>query len=313
MIVIETHKLRKEFRGRPAVKSLDLEVCVGEIYGFLGPQGAGKTTTIRMLTGILPPSGGEAIIAGHDLRTDPEKVRTNSGLLPESVGYYGWMTAAECLLFFADLYGMHRADSRRRVAALLASVGLAAKSTTPIAGFSRGMRARLGIARALVHRPRVVFLDEPLWGLEPPEQRDILDLIRGVNRDEGATIFLSSRVLNQAGQVCTRVGIVNEGRLVAQGTASDLSHRLALPLVLRLTVADAVRARQVAEKLELYDGSEVPDPAHLVLVPRGSDVHADRLVRALVSAGIPIREVTSGAPSLEEMFAALVRRERSRA
>ena len=217
MNVIETRKLTKEFKGHTAVKNLDLEVQVGEIYGFLGPNGAGKTTTIRMLTGILPPSSGEASVVGHDIRTDPDRVRSAIGLLPESTGYYGWMTPTEYLEFFADLYGMRRADSRSRVNSLLAWVGLAERTSSPIATFSRGMRARLGIARALLHRPRIVFLDEPTLGLDPLGQRDILELIRYVNRDEGATIFLSSHALDQVGQLCTRVGILNSAIIDEQG------------------------------------------------------------------------------------------------
>jgi len=175
------------------------------------------------------------------------------------------------------------------------------------------MRARLGIARALLHRPRIVFLDEPTLGLDPLGQRDILELIRYVNRDEGATIFLSSHALDQVGQLCTRVGILNEGCLVAQGSASDLSRRLALSPVLRLTVADAVRAQQVAVKLGLYVSAKVVNPTHLVLASRDRETHADALVRALVSAGVAIREVIVGTPSLEETFFALVQQARSTA
>jgi ABC-2 type transport system ATP-binding protein len=246
MKMIETEELTKIFPGRTAVATLDLEVWAGEIYGFLGPNGAGKTTTIRMLTGILPPSRGEARVAGHDLRTDPDGVRASIGLLPESTGFYGWMTPVEYLRFFADLYGIPRSDVRERIDALLASVGLADRRSTRIATFSRGMRARLGIARALVHRPRVLFLDEPTLGLDPLGQRDILELIQHVNREEGATVFLSSHALDQVGHVCTRVGILNEGRLVAQGSAAELANHLAFPSTVRVTVDDAALAEQVA-------------------------------------------------------------------
>jgi len=310
MNMIETVELTKIFPGRTAVAKLDLEVRAGEIYGFLGPNGAGKTTTIRMLTGILPPSRGEARVAGHDLRTDPDGVRASIGLLPESTGFYGWMTPVECLRFFADLYGLPRSDVSERISALLASVGLADRRSTRIATFSRGMRARLGIARALVHRPRVLFLDEPTLGLDPLGQRDILELIRHVNREEGATVFLSSHALDQVGHVCTRVGILNEGRLVAQGSAAELANRLAFPSTVRVTVDDAALAEQVAGRLGLYARAWAVDRAHLVVTPRDENPHTDILVRALVNAGVAVREVVIDSPSLEDVFFALVRRER---
>lgn len=311
MNVIETKELRKVFSGRTAVANLNLEVREGEIYGFLGPNGAGKTTTIRMLAGILPPSRGEARVAGHDFRADPDGVRASIGLLPESIGYYGWMTPVEYLRFFADLYGLPRSDVSERISALLASVGLADRRSTRIATFSRGMRARLGIARALVHRPRVVILDEPTLGLDPLGQRDILELIQHVNREEGATVFLSSHALDQVGHLCTRVGILNEGHLVAQGTAADLSRRLELPSGLHLTVSDAGLAQQIVGRLSGDAAVTVLNPARLVVTPKHGEPRVDALVRALVQAGVEVREVVSGTPSLEDVFFALMRRERS--
>ena len=311
MNAIETQDLRKVYAERTAVANLNLEVREGEIYGFLGPNGAGKTTTIRMLTGILPSTSGQARVAGRDLRTDPNGVRAAIGLLPESIGYYGWMTPVEYLRFFADLYGMSPIEARGRVADLVEWVGLADRQRTRIAAFSRGMRARLGIARALVHRPRVVILDEPTLGLDPLGQRDILELMQHVNREEGATVFLSSHALDKVGHVCTRVGILNEGHLVAQGTAADPSRRLGLPSGLHLTVSDADLVRQIVGRLRRDAGVTVVDPARLVVTSKDGDPRPDALVRALVQGGVDVREVVSGTPSLEEVFFALVRGERS--
>lgn len=310
MNVIETRELTKVFPGRTAVANLHLEVQAGEIYGFLGPNGAGKTTTIRMLTGILPPTSGQARVAEHDLRTDLGGVRASIGLLPESVGYYGWMTPVEYLRFFANLYGVRPAEARDRIAGLMEQVGLTGRQQSRIATFSRGMRARLGIARALVHRPRVVILDEPTLGLDPLGQRDILELIQHVNREEGATVFLSSHALNQVGHLCTRVGILNEGHLVAQGTAADLSRRLELPSGLHLTVSDADLAQQILGRLSGDAAVTVLNPARLVVTPKHEEPRADALVRTLVQAGVDVREVVSGMPSLEDVFFALVRGER---
>lgn len=309
MNVIETHELSRIFGRRAAIACLDLQVQAGEIYGFLGPNGAGKTTTIRMLTGSLPPSGGTASVAGHDIRTAPDAVRASIGLLPESTGYYGWMTPVEYLGFFAQLYGVPRTHATR-ILTLLEWVGLSQRRTSRIATLSRGMRTRLGVARALIHRPRVVFLDEPTLGLDPLGQRDVLELIRRENRDEGTTVFLSSHALTEVGQLCTRVGVIDEGRLVAQGTPSELSQRLALPAALRLTVTDPARAQQVVAHLGMYAQVSMADPSHLVVIRRDRELATQVLVRALGRAGVIVRDVTVDAPNLEDVFFALVRHKR---
>jgi ABC-2 type transport system ATP-binding protein len=313
MHVIETVALSKIFLARPAVADLDLQVQAGEIYGFLGPNGAGKTTTIRMLTGLLPPSRGQARVAGYDLRTHPDDVRACIGLLPESIGYYGWMTAVEYLGFFADLYGVRPPEARERIRALLQRVGLADRQQTRIATFSRGMRARLGLARVLVHRPRVVFLDEPTLGLDPLGQRDVLELIQHVNREEGTTVFLSSHALDQVGHLCSRIGILHEGRLIAQGTTAELAHRLTLPYTVRVTVTDMARAEHVAKGLGVYATLSVLDEACLALTPKTDEAHTAMLVQALVKAGVGVREVLVNTPTLEDVFFALVRQVRSTA
>lgn len=310
MNIIETRELTKRYGQHTAVANLDLDIHPGETYGFLGPNGAGKTTTIRMLTGVLQPSSGHARVAGHDVRTEPGAVRARVGLLPESTGAYPWMTPVEYLRFFADLYGMARADADARVWALLQWVGLADRMAARIETFSRGMRARLAIARALVHRPQLVFLDEPTLGLDPLGQRDILALIQRANREEGMTVFLSSHALDQVGQVCTRVGIMNEGRLIAQGTAPELARRLGLRHTLRLTVSDAPRAQRAVKELEPSADTTMLDAEHLLLTPEHGEAPTDRLLRALVHADIAVREAVVTTPGLADVFLALVGQER---
>jgi ABC-2 type transport system ATP-binding protein len=310
MNIIETHELTKRYGQHTAVASLDLDVGPGETYGFLGPNGAGKTTTIRMLTGVLRPSGGRARVMGHDVGTEPGAVRSSVGLLPESTGVYPWMTPVEYLGFFAQLYGMTRADAGARIRALLNWVGLADRAAMRVETFSRGMRARLAIARALVHRPKLVFLDEPTLGLDPVGQRDILGLIQRANREEGMSVFLSSHALDQVGQVCTRVGIMHEGRLVAQGAAAELARRLGLRQTVRLTVCDAARAQQVVKPLEPSAETTVLDAEHLLLTPEHGEMPTNVLLRALVQADISVREAVVTTPSLGDVFLALVSRER---
>jgi ABC-2 type transport system ATP-binding protein len=311
MNLIETSELTKVFAGRAAVARLSIDVQAGEIYGFLGPNGAGKTTTIRLLTGILPPSCGTAQVAGHDVRTDPDRVRAAIGVLSESAGYYAWMTPVEYLGFFAELHGMPRDDAQARIRGLLTWVGLAERSTARLATFSRGMRARLGMARALLHRPRVVFLDEPTLGLDPVGQRAVLELIQHVNRTEGTTVFLSSHALDQVGPLCERVGIMHEGRLVAQGTAAELSRRLGLRASLRVTVSDPARAQEVARRLGGYTGVSATEAGRLLLTPANGEPHMEILVQALVHAGVAVRDARVVAPDLEDVFFALVTRDGS--
>ncbi len=215
--VIVATKLSKAYDRKRVVHALDLRIKEGEFFGFLGPNGAGKTTTIRMLTGILQPTEGTVTIDGHRLPEERKEAARSLGAVPESRGFYEWMTAEEYLAFFAELYGVGEA----RIDELLAATGLADRKRTPISTFSFGMRQRLGIARALLNEPRVLFLDEPTIGLDPKGQEDVQLLLRKLNR-EGVTIFLSSHLLNEVSSLCTRIGIIDKGRLVAEGTLGEL-------------------------------------------------------------------------------------------
>jgi ABC-2 type transport system ATP-binding protein len=305
--IIETRELTKAYPGHTAVVDLSLEIKAGEIYGLLGPNGAGKTTTIRLLAALLRPSRGQARVAGHDLRAERDAVRSVVGLLPESTGFYGWMTPVEYLRFFADLYGMPRAEAFPRIDKLLECVGLVGRRSSAITTLSRGLRVRLGIARALVHRPRVLFLDEPTLGLDPMGQRDLLRLIQTVNADEGATVVLSSHALDQVGQVCARVGILTEGRLVAQGTAVDLCQQLQLRPTLDVSVADTALAQRIATEVGLYATATVAEPGRLLVTGKNADPRPEPLVRALIHAGTDVREVRVRTPSLEDVFFAVAR------
>jgi ABC-2 type transport system ATP-binding protein len=223
--MIETEGLTKEFGGRRAVDDLSLVVEEGDIFGFLGPNGTGKTTTIRLLTGLLAPTASRAMVAGVDATRHSRVIKRIVGVLPESQGYYSWMTGQEYLEYFGSLYRIRRA--RSRAGELLAAVGLAERAQTPVGSYSRGMRQRLGIARAMVHTPRVLFLDEPSLGLDPRGQREINELITTLNREEGVTIFLSSHLLSEVEDLCSRFAILREGSLVDDGGDVYGAQRLA--------------------------------------------------------------------------------------
>jgi ABC-2 type transport system ATP-binding protein len=311
--IIETRGLTKEYPGHTGVTDLSVEIKAGEIYGLLGPNGAGKTTTTRLLVGLLRPSRGEARVAGHDVSADPCRVRAIVGLLPESSGLYQWMTPVEYLRFFADLHSVPRGQARPRIDQLLERVGLEARGSSPIGTLSRGMRARLGIARAIIHQPRVLFLDEPTLGLDPVGRRDLLRLIQTVNEDEGATIVLSTHALDQVGEVCARVGILIDGRLAAQGTPAELWRELKLAPTLDVRVADTALARRVAEQLSFYAKVTVAAPEHVLITPKDGDLHPDVLVGSLVAAGAEVREMVVHQPSLEDIFFAVARPTRTAA
>jgi ABC-2 type transport system ATP-binding protein len=219
--VILARGVSKSYGDRKAVDGLDLAVESGAFFGFLGPNGAGKTTTIRMLTGVLRPDAGMIAIDGHD-NHDAKHIAQVIGVVSESRGFYDWMSGAEYLDFFASLYGVD--DRRQTVGQLLADVGLADRGGTAIGTYSRGMRQRLGLARALVNSPRILFLDEPTLGLDPQGQEDVQKLLKRLN-DDGVTVFYSSHLLHEVAHLCTVIAIINHGRLVAQGTLAELQQK----------------------------------------------------------------------------------------
>ena len=225
---VEAHGVSKEYGSLVALDDLSFAVEAGEILGVLGPNGAGKTTAIRVLTTILSPSRGTFEIAGMP-HTRPAEIRALIGVLPESAGYPEHQTGEEFLRFYARLYGRSRASAAAIAKALLAEVGLAERARSLVATYSRGMRQRLGIARALVNEPQVVFLDEPTLGLDPAGQRQVLSLVRGLAEERGATVILSTHLLAEVEELCTRVLILNRGRVAAEGTVSELVSRAAAP------------------------------------------------------------------------------------
>ena len=221
--IISAKNLYKSYGREPAIKDLSLEIESGEFFGFLGPNGAGKTTTIRMLTGIIQPDQGEILI--DNKANDRTEVAKIIGVMPESRGFYDWMTAEEYLMFFAKLYNVPK--SEQRVKELLGQVSLTPRKASKIGAYSRGMKQRLGLARALVNSPKILFLDEPTLGLDPQGQEDIQKLLKNLN-SQGVTVFYSSHLLNEVSNLCTRIGIINHGSLVAQGTIAELQQQTKL-------------------------------------------------------------------------------------
>ncbi len=305
---IEAHALRKSYRDQVAVSSLDLTVGPGTVLGLLGPNGAGKTTLIRMLSTLLAPDSGSFAIAGLP-HTEARRIRQRVGVLPESPGYPRGQTCQEWLTYHARLYGASRRDARATALRLLGEVGLTDRAGSLIAGLSRGMRQRLGIARSLVNRPSVVFLDEPTLGLDPLGQRRVLDLVTGIARDRGATVVLSTHVLAEVEQVCDHVIILNRGHIVADGTVAEVVRRAAAPRKgvvqvpphLRTRAVDVLAAEDLVSDATIRDGHR--DEVELLLPsdepPEKSSAAA---LRCLLDAGVPVLGLSLEGGRLSDAF-----------
>jgi ABC-2 type transport system ATP-binding protein len=221
MPAIVVEGLERSFEEVRAVQGVDLEVAEGEIYGFLGPNGAGKTTTVRVLTTLLLPTAGRAAVAGHDVVDEAPAVRRAIGVALQEAALDPLMTGRELIRLQATLHGLSTAEGKRRAADLLERVDLAAAADRRVGTYSGGMKRRLDLAAALVHEPRVLFLDEPTTGLDPVSRKGIWEEVAALNR-EGTTVFLTTQYLEEADRLANRVGIIDNGLIVAEGTPSAL-------------------------------------------------------------------------------------------
>jgi ABC-2 type transport system ATP-binding protein len=223
--VIEFSELSKTYGSFRALQPLNLVVARGEMFGFLGPNGAGKTTTIRMMMGILVPSGGSVRIAGLDCHRDAAEVKRHVGYLPDSPIFYDYLRGREILQFIGEMHGLTRAESLRRTDRLLTELGLEQVGEEFAVNYSMGMKKKLGLACALIHEPSVLILDEPTNGLDPRASRDVQQRLRR-SADEGTTIFLSTHILDMAERLCSRIGIIHHGELVATGSPQELKENV---------------------------------------------------------------------------------------
>src|SRR5437588_2449935 len=219
--MIVCNGLTKSFGTLRAVDNLNLTVNAGELFGFLGPNGAGKTTSIKMMTGLLRPTGGTAVIGGFDIQAEPLRAKGILGYIPDNPFLYDKLTGREFLNFMADLYSVTTDNRNRKIDDLLRLFELEEKGNELIQGYSRGMRQKIALAGALIHQPRVIFLDEPTVGLDPKSARLMKDILRKLC-NEGTTVFVSTHILEIAERMCDRFAIINRGKIIASGTMSDL-------------------------------------------------------------------------------------------
>ncbi|NLG83900.1 MAG: ABC transporter ATP-binding protein [Firmicutes bacterium] len=304
---IKTTDLTKEFRGLRAVDGLDLEVPRGIVFGFLGPNGAGKTTTIRLLLGLIAPTAGRAEVLGFDTRTEACEIRARVGALLEHDGLYERLSAEDNLEFYARIWRLPPQARRDRIKEILTHFGLWERRRERTGALSRGMKRKLAVARAVLHRPPLVFLDEPTSGLDPVAAASLREDLRSLAEREGATVFLTTHNLDEAEKICALVGVIHKGRLLAVGSPEELKARGGERLEIAGRGLDERVAALLSARNEVLAITREEGRLTLDLRP-GADQAP--LVRAMVEAGVEVEEVRKTRASLEEVFLALVEEER---
>ena len=301
---IRTAGLSRDFGSLRAVDSVSLEVPVGDIFGFLGPNGSGKTTTIRLLLGLLEPSRGTATVLGHDTRTDGAAVRERCGALLEHSGLYERLAARDNLDFYARVWHLPGPERERRVHDLLDGLGLWDRRHEIVGTWSRGMKQKLAVARTLLHRPSLVFLDEPTAGLDPIAAAALRDDLTGLAKREGVTVFLTTHNLAEAEKLCDQLAVIRSGRLVAIGRPDELRGQARRD---RMEITGAGLDDRVVALLTAdpsVESAALADGRLTLRIKHGGSTAP--LVATLVREGVAIDEVRKGGADLEEAFLALV-------
>jgi ABC-2 type transport system ATP-binding protein len=299
---IEARGLVREFKNVHAVQGIDLIVAPGEIYGFLGPNGAGKSTTVHMLTTLLPPTAGTAIVAGHDVVTEGPKVRASIGAALQEAALDPFLTGREHLRLQSALHGLSKADRKQRGDELLNRVGLTRAADRKVQTYSGGMKRRLDLALALVHRPRILFLDEPTTGLDPQSRSALWGEVGRLAKEEGVTVFLTTQYLEEADVLADRVGIIDHGRLVAEGTPAALKAEIGRSTV-EAAPADPAQADKLSAALGRFGEQTQGSPGTIAVRLDGAGDLAD-IVRTLDAEGLKVENLRLHAPSLDDVFLA---------
>ncbi len=302
--VIRTETLTRDFATVRAVDALDLEVPAGIVFGFLGPNGSGKTTTIRLLLGLLEATAGRAEVLGFDTRTEAGRIRERTGALLEHSGLYERLTAEDNLEFYGRVARLASAERQARIKELLAQVGLWDRRKEAVVKWSRGMKQKLAVARALLHRPALLFLDEPTAGLDPVAAAALREDLVALAAREGVTVFLTTHNLTEAEKVCARVAVIRRGRLLAVGHPDELRARAGKPQAeihgQGFTPAVLAALRAMPQVAGVTQGN-----SHITIQLRAESEIAP-LISAIVGAGGQIEEVRKGKASLEDAFLDLV-------
>jgi ABC-2 type transport system ATP-binding protein len=307
--VIELIHLRKEYDNLVAVQDLSLTIPQGEIFGLIGPNGAGKTTTIRMACGLLSPTLGRAVVNGIDVAKEPELAQQSIGYLSDFFAVYEDLKVWEYLDYFAHAYKVPDSDIPPRVTEVIGQVSLEVKRDTLIRGLSRGMKQRLGIARALIHRPKILLLDEPASGLDPKARLELRNLLRSL-RDQGTTILISSHILTELEGFCTSIGIMEKGRMIRSGRIEEVTadEKLGRDMQVswlgdaRATLEARLAARPQVSKLQLNEHTGT-------FQFTGSDDELAALLADLISAGVRVKTFAEIKQTVEDLYMKLSRHE----
>lgn len=308
MNAIQTNQLTRSFGNLKAVDRLTLEVPRGTVFGFLGPNGSGKTTTIRLLLGLLDADAGNAQVLGFDTRTQANEVRVRCGALLEHHGLYERLSAAENLDYYGRIWHMSKVAREKRIRELLEPLDLFNRRDEPIGKWSRGMKQKLAVARALMHHPELVFLDEPTAGLDPVASANLRDDLASLVAQEGVTIFLTTHNLAEAEKLCTRVGVINHGQLLAIGSPAELRSKTSAPRLyvtgqgINSQVVENIKNNALIKKIQKQNGKLVMDLNDLT--------RSHEIVAQLVGIGVQIDEVLKEKVDLEDVFLQLVEEEK---
>jgi len=308
MNAIQTDQLSRSFGNLKAVNRLTLAIPRGTVFGFLGPNGSGKTTTIRLLLGLLDADEGTAQVLGFDTKKQPDEIRVRSGALLEHHGLYERLSAAENLDYYGRIWHMSKADREKRIRELLEPLDLYTRRSEPIGRWSRGMKQKLAVARTLMHRPELIFLDEPTAGLDPVASANLREDLASLVAQEGVTIFLTTHNLAEAEKLCNQVGVINHGQLLATGSPSDLRSKTSAPRLyvtgegITTPIVDEVKINTLVKKVLRQNGKLIMELNELS--------RSHELITQLVEAGVQIDEVRKEKADLEDVFLQLIDEEK---
>lgn len=304
---ISTEDLTRRFGDVVAVDGLTLHVPRGIIFGFLGPNGSGKTTTIRLLLGLLEPTAGRAEVLGFDTQAQADRIRERTGALLEHTGLYERLSAHENLFFYARIYGLSVGERAARIEELLRHLGLWERRHDLVATWSRGMRQKLAVARALLHRPALIFLDEPSAGLDPVATAALHEDLSSLAAREGVTVFLTTHNLAEAERLCAQVGVIRQGRLLAVDSPANLRSQSGAPTIEVWGAGFGEEVLTTLRALPGVEGAEVQGSR--LVIQAGEEVGTAAVNRILVMAGAEVSEIRRGQASLEDVFLTLVQEE----
>jgi ABC-2 type transport system ATP-binding protein len=300
-VAIRTERLVRRFDDFTAVDNVDLSIDRGEIYGFLGPNGAGKSTTMRMLCTLLSPTSGTATVAGYDVGSQPGDVRLHIGVALQEAALDPKQTGRELLRLQGLLYGLPKRAMAKRVDELGEMIDLGEALDRPIGTYSGGMKRRLDLVVALVHNPEVLFLDEPTTGLDPVSRVSVWNEVRRLKEQLGMTIFLTTQYLEEADELCGRVGIINDGRIVAEGAPDDLKRAVGADIIIARVEGDGAAVRSVIEALDGVQSVEVHGDELMIAADNGSAAISPVAV-ALNDCNARVRDLTLRTPTLDDVF-----------